>query len=309
MYDKKHQQEVTMDIYPLLYFTTIADTGNLTQAAKLLMISPPALSNALKRLERTLGVALFDRVGRNLVLNKFGDAYLSYARKILALAQQGSDLLGQLNEEEQNQLTVADITHVFASHLISEFLKQYPNISLRRSYVEPSECKTIDLDKTFDFAIGSTNGIGRPELCSIELRSGQSLCAVLNHTHPLADNPSITMQELAKQPMIAYATGQPGRKMLEQLFAEIGEKPFVIFEGNTPSAMEPALSRNLGLFIQPSHTAAFNMKFYPDCVQIPITGAEYQANTSLLWSPHHPQTEAARLFCQFCRDFSTSIKG
>lgn len=298
-----------MDIYPLLYFTTIADTGNLTQAAKLLMISPPALSNSLKRLERTLGVTLFDRVGRNLVLNKFGEAYLSYARKILTLTQQGSDLLQQMREEEQNQLTVADITHVFASHLISEFLKQHPNISLRRSYVEPSECKTIDLDKAFDFAIGSTNGIDRPELCSIELRAGQSISAVVNRAHPLAGCRSVTMQELAKQPMIAYATGQPGRIMLERLFAEIEEKPFVIYEGNTPSAMAPALSRNLGLFIQPSHTAAFNMKFYPDCVQIPITGAEYRANTSLLWSPHHPQTEAARLFCQFCRDFSFSGEG
>ena len=74
-----------MEIYPLLYFHTIADTGNLTRAAEQLHVSPPALSNSLKRLERDLGVELFDRVGRNLVLNRYGEAYLPYVRAILEL--------------------------------------------------------------------------------------------------------------------------------------------------------------------------------------------------------------------------------
>ena len=297
-----------MEIYPLLYFVTIADTGNLTQAARQLLISPPALSNALKRLEQNLGVPLFDRTGRSLILNKFGEAYLPYARKILELSRQSSSLMQQMREETRNHLHVADMTYVFASHLISEFLEQHPNISLRRSYVDPADAQSIDLEKTYDFAIGSTNSMDRPDLCSICLREGQSIVAIVHKSHSLAARSAISLQELAFFPMIAYAAGQPGRNMLERLFSAIQKQPSVVYEGNTPHAMVPALSRNLGVFIQPSHTARFNMRFYPDCVAIPICDAVYRANTSLLWSPARPQSESARLFAAFCRNYCTKIE-
>ena len=114
-----------MEIYPLLYFQTIAETGNLTRAAEKLMISPPALSNSLKRLEQDLGVELFDRVGRSLVLNRYGEAYLPYVRQILTLTRQSSELMTQMKEEQQKHLSIADTTYVFASHLISAFLEQH----------------------------------------------------------------------------------------------------------------------------------------------------------------------------------------
>lgn len=298
-----------MEIYPLLYFTTIAQTGNLTQAAEQLMISPPALSNALKRLERNLGVELFDRVGRNLVLNKYGQAYLPYARKILTLTRQGNELMRQMQQEQSKHLSVADMTHVFASHIISEFLNRNPDITLRRDYVDPAQCKTIDLVQSYDFAIGSTNGINRPDLHSLRLRSGQSIVALVNRSHPLSAQLSVTMEELAGLPMIAYAAGQPGRIMLEHLFQEIGRTPAVVYEGNTPHAMIPALERNLGVFLQPAHTARFNMGIYDNCALIPVTDTVYRANTSLHWSPARPQSEAARLFFEFCKRYCAPESG
>ena len=54
-----------MELHPLLYFVTVARTGNLTRAAQQLRISPPALSSAIRRLEGSLGVSLFRRTGRS----------------------------------------------------------------------------------------------------------------------------------------------------------------------------------------------------------------------------------------------------
>ena len=292
-----------MQIYPLLYFKTVAETGNLTRAAEQLRISPPALSNALKRLEQDLGITLFDRVGRNLVLNAYGEAYLPYAKKILNLTGQGNDLMQQMRQENEKHLSVADLTHVFASHVISEFLGLHPEIRLRRAYVNPSESSAIDLIQNFDFVIGSTNGIDRRDLSSVRLRSGDSIVAVVNRRNPLAERASVTVEELADRPMIAYVAGMPGRKMLDGIFNPLGKKPLVIYEGNTPHAMVPALERNLGVFLQPTPTAEFNMPFYEDCVAVPVENCVYRSNTSLLWDPNRPQTEAAKLFCQFCEDF------
>ena len=293
-----------MEIYPLLYFQTIAETGNLTRAAEKLMISPPALSNALKRLEQDLGVELFDRVGRSLVLNRYGEAYLPYVRQILTLTRQSSDLMTQMREEQQKHLSIADTTYVFASHLISAFLEQHPQIRLHRTYITPSEGKDIDLRKSYDLAIGSSHSIGRAGLESLHIRSGQTIVAIVNRAHPLAERSSVSMQELADEPMIAYAPGQPGRIMLEQLFREIGRTPSIIYEGNAPHAMAPALERNLGVFLQANHTARFNMPFYSDCVSVIVQDAAYQADTSLFWAADRPLSESAKLFCQFCREYS-----
>lgn len=295
-----------MEIYPLLYFQTIAETGNLTRAAEKLMISPPALSNALKRLEQDLGVELFDRVGRSLVLNRYGEAYLPYVRQILTLTHQSSDLMTQMKEEQQKHLSIADTTYVFASHLISEFLKRHPQIRLHRTYITPSEGKNIDLLKSYDLAIGSSHSIHRTGLEHIHIRSGQTIVAIVNRAHPLAGWNSVSMRELASEPMIAYAPGQPGRIMLEQLFREIGSTPSIIYEGNAPHAMAPALERNLGVFLQASHTARFNMPFYADCVSVIVHDAVYRADTSLFWAAERPLSQAAKLFCQFCEEYSRS---
>jgi len=295
-----------MEIYPLLYFVTIAQTGNLTQAAKQLNISPPALSNALKRLEQQLGTPLFDRVGRNILLNAYGKVYLPYAENIITLSHQGSERLHQMKQEENCQLAVADVTQAFASHLISEFLTRYPEIRLHRSYIRPEATKTIDLEKTFDFAIGSTNIINRSDLCGTPLRQGDTVVAIVNMSHPIAVQKEVTMSELVTLPMITYAKGHPGRRMLERLFNELDAEPTVIYEGNTPNAMGLALSRNLGVLVQPTHTARFNMRFYPDCVSVAIVDATYHSNTSLLWSANRPQSNAAKLFSRFCIDYCTN---
>ena len=289
-----------MEIYPLLYFVTVAKLGNLTQAASKLSITPPALSNAIKRLEQQLGTPLFDRVGRNIVLNSYGKAYLPYAEKIINLAHRGSEQIKQMKQDENTHLAVADMTQAFASHIISEFLMEYPEIRLHRKYLLPQESQSADLEKTFDFLIGSTNIIKRTDLCSTPLRKGNLVVAIVNMAHPLATQSEVTMQELTGLPMITYAKGQAGRQMLERLFEESGAEPVVIYEGNTPAAMSLALGRNLGVLVQPAHTAHFNMRFYPDCVCIPITDAKYNSNTSLLWSADRKQSEAAKLFADFC---------
>ena len=99
-----------MEIYPILYFVTVAHTGNLTRAAGQLRISPPALSSAIHRLEQNLGVPLFDRTGRSIVLNRYGEAYLPYAEQLLAVSRQSMEALRQLQEQESRQLAIADLT-------------------------------------------------------------------------------------------------------------------------------------------------------------------------------------------------------
>ena len=295
-----------MELYPLLYFATVAETGSLTRAAERLSISAPALSNSIRRLEQDLGVDLFDRSGRALALNDCGMEYLSYVQKILALNEQSNERMRQMREEKDRHLSIVDTTFVFASHLISEFLKQHPDIRLHRTYVSPAHSEDIDLTRGCDLAIGSTNAIRQPGLEHMTIRSAHTIMAIVNKEHPFARRQSVTMYNLADQPMIAYAPGLPGRIMLDTLFSEIHRTPTIIYEGNVPHAMAPALERNLGVFLQAQHTASFNLSYYQDCVAVPIADADYRADTSLFWAEGRALSPAAKLFADFCRSYSKS---
>ncbi|NED65029.1 LysR family transcriptional regulator, partial [Streptomyces sp. SID10244] len=73
-----------MDLHLVTYFVAVVDHGGITKAAQSLYISQPSLSQAIRTLERRLGVTLFDRTGRRLELTEAGRKLDVAARRILA---------------------------------------------------------------------------------------------------------------------------------------------------------------------------------------------------------------------------------
>src|SRR5829696_9515518 len=77
-----------LDFDLLRTFATVAETGNLTRAGERLLLSQPTVSLQIKRLEDQLGCSLMERTPRSLSLTSEGETLLSYARRILALADE-----------------------------------------------------------------------------------------------------------------------------------------------------------------------------------------------------------------------------
>ena len=75
-----------MTLQQLKYIVTVAETGNITEAAKRLFISQPSLTNAIRELETEMQVTIFKRTNKGVTISNEGDMFLSYARQVLEQA-------------------------------------------------------------------------------------------------------------------------------------------------------------------------------------------------------------------------------
>lgn len=118
-----------MELYWLEYFQTIAKYGSVSRAAEKIHISQPALSKTLSMLEKELGVQLFDRVGRNIVLNKYGKSFLDNTASILGSIKTAKDELNQMMLDSEKRLFICINTgNRFIANRMLEFMNDNPDI-------------------------------------------------------------------------------------------------------------------------------------------------------------------------------------
>lgn len=122
-----------MNLKEQLYVCTIARCGTISQAARELYISAPALSVYLRNLENSIGVRLFDRTGRTLVPTCAGEEYLKYAVKMLQMKDEFDSFIEEIRKKKNVSIKIGiqmrrAITLV--PYITSCFMKEYPDINL-----------------------------------------------------------------------------------------------------------------------------------------------------------------------------------
>lgn len=123
-----------MSTHTAYYFITIAQTGNLNQAAQLLYVSQSSLSKYIKRLEKSLGVPLFDHGVTPLQLNEAGKLYLHY---LLDAREREKDMSMQIQEfihQERGTFYLGIppfCGEYFLPQILPHFIKRYPNVHLK----------------------------------------------------------------------------------------------------------------------------------------------------------------------------------
>ena len=123
-----------MDLASLRYFKAVAETQNMSKAAKSLFVSQSALSKSIRALEDELGGPLFLRTGKSLVLNEGGKILLRYATEIL---NQYSLMQTELSDYFGRESTDVSVSINIGTHLLTmvlpSFLDRHPQIRLKIS--------------------------------------------------------------------------------------------------------------------------------------------------------------------------------
>lgn len=142
-----------MNLKEQLYVCTLAETGNLTQAAKLLFISQPALSLYISGLENTLGVHLFERIGKQFVLTYAGECYVEKARQMLALKSTFDSELSEIihGQNERLRVGIQDIrSHFLAPDVLPQITELFPHTRIVWKEQSYGELEQMLLDNQID---------------------------------------------------------------------------------------------------------------------------------------------------------------
>ena len=112
-----------MNLYHLRYFVTLAHLEHYTKAAEILAITQPSLSHAIASLEKELGVKLFEKEGRNVVLTKCGQAFLADVEKSLEMLDSSITKL-QMTGSGEGRIDIA-LLRTLSTKIVPSFVKGF----------------------------------------------------------------------------------------------------------------------------------------------------------------------------------------
>lgn len=151
-------EETMLDLKKLRYFITIADEGNVTNAAKKLNITQPPLSHQIKVMEKEIGVELMHKVGRNIELTEAGIALHEEGKEILESINTLEKKLQDIHKGTSGILSIGAATSwglPFLSKQIALFNELYPHVQfrfyddMRHNIISLLEKRIIDLSVVF----------------------------------------------------------------------------------------------------------------------------------------------------------------
>lgn len=192
-----------MDIKQLQYFITVAEEGNFSRAAKRLNISQPAISIAVKNLEKEIGSPLFFSFGRKRALTDEGMCLLSDARELMINYQKTLDDIKHIDSNFQGSIRFG-IPPLFGAcffgNLIPQFIKEYPQIKV--SIVEKTAIEAEEMVGSGLLDLAMTLDTERIDKFDKQHFTTQKNVVLLNNDHPLAKRESLSMADMRDEKFV-----------------------------------------------------------------------------------------------------------
>ena len=240
-------------LHQLKVFETVARNGSFTRAAEELLITQPTVSSQVKQLTKTVGLPLFEQIGKSLYLTDAGKELLVTCQDIFERLNNFEMKVADLKGTKQGQLNLAVITTAkyFVPRLLGSFCQHYPGIDVALKVTNHQEIQQRMLDNKDDLYI-----VSNPHK-DIDLKSqpflNNPLVVVARKDHPLAHKSNLDIQELNDQPFIMREQGSGTRDAISQLFTEQGISVKVKLELGSNEAIKQAISGRLGISILSEH--------------------------------------------------------
>lgn len=252
-----------MELRQLQYALQIAAERNFSRAAEKLHIAQPSLSQQLSKLEKEIGVLLFQRNTSSVELTHAGEAFMEKAQKIMDEVELLRQEMSDISQLRGGKVVVGSMP-ITGSHLLPyvlpTFKLSFPNIEI--TLLEDS---SMNLEKLT--ALGKTDlsllslPLVEPSL-AYEIIGEELIDLAVPTNHPLALRATannmpvpVQLEELKGEPFIILKKGQGFRKMTIELCQQAGFEPHVVFESNNMETIQSLVAAGMGVTLVPRYIA------------------------------------------------------
>jgi DNA-binding transcriptional LysR family regulator len=296
-----------MEIRHARTFVTVAELGTVSKASLHLRVAQPALSRQISDLEQKLGLKLFDRVGRRLVLTSAGEKLLDDCRGLINYEAAIGERAQLLRHGDTGVLRVAAAPQHIESVLstfLHRYARRYPNVQVKLfeaagiealSMLERGE---IHLGQNLAHAIAPNDS----RFGSLQLQHVDLLAAF----HPslavgaLGKSRTIELSSLTPHPLLLLNSTFVVRRAFDAACRLAGMQPNIFLESRVPHTLLAMAEARHGIAIIPSQVSASGYK-------LRIAGVTYRGRPlreplAILWDKRRPRPRYAVAFCQMLAD-------
>ncbi len=298
-----------MDLRRARTFVTVADLGTVSAAAQQLRIAQPALSRQIGDLEQELGLRLFDRVGRRLLLTSDGEQLLDHCRGLLNSANAIGEHAQALRQGDTGVLKVA-VSPPFLESVMPDFLhryaKRFPNVQVRVvDAVGPRLLALLERGE-IHLAQGAVNAVQADDRRFANQPLG--FLDVLAAVHPRllrAETRTIDVESLASFPLLLLNSDFVQRRSFDAACRMAGLRPDILLESGAPHALVAMAEAGHGVALIPSRLRVRNLKL--QIVAVTYRGTPLREPLAIFWDKRRQRTRYAIAFCEMAADYVQEI--
>lgn len=238
----------TLNLHQLHTFQIVAKHCSYVRAAEELHFSQPAVSAQIRLLENSLGVKLFEQIGRKTHLTQAGEELYLYSQKIFSLIEETMEVIDALRSPHYGRLSVGADTTVGSyviPGLLGKFHQSFPAVEISLEVLNRLSLVDALINNRVDMAVMGAVPDDAP--VEIEPIGFNSLVLISAPGHRLAGRSDVSIKELAREHFLLREPGSGTRAALETALKEAGVPLHISMQVGNNSAIKQGVAASLGI--------------------------------------------------------------
>lgn len=302
-------QATEMNFYPLRAFLAVAQDGSFSKAARKLYRTQPAISKQVQALEESLGIPLFNRVGKSVLLTEAGNILRDHANIAFQTLDDARETINQLRGLQKGQLSIGAASTIGTYMLpqaLGEMKAQFPGIEI--ALVITNKARVIQRVLNHEVELGFVGPPVEPVELEREKYLLDELVLIMAPTHRLAGRESVAVKDLAEEVFVLREQGSGTREIMEEELARMNVSLKKAMELGSSAAIKQAVAANLGISIVSKFAITLEiLQGRLTTARLPKLNLRRQ-----LYIIHHKGrilSPAARQFCSLLRGIEVDKRG
>ncbi|HEY9337195.1 MAG TPA: LysR family transcriptional regulator [Kribbella sp.] len=292
-----------MDERQLRVLREVGELGSVTAAAEALLVTPSAISQQLRLLQRSMPVPLTERAGRRVVLTPAGRALAGAAADVESALARARHVVDDFVEQPDGEVSVAAF-HSAAATFFPRLLSIAPKVSLHDEDVPQDEFPALTREYDVVLAHRLDHAARWPRTVAVTPLLHEPLDVAVPVDHPLAAKRSLTPRDVAHEPWITVHDGFPLMATIEAIGAAANHRLELVHRVNEFTVVAELVAAGAGLALMPRWTA----QRHPAVALRPLRDVHTRRHIDALYRPERAARQAVRTVLDELRHATAAVR-